>query len=87
MLSVIVSVCLSVSLSLCVCGVYRLHMLMESHEILSIIMASLIHDYDHPGYNNQFIIASQDPLAYVSHPLVFAGTEKMDVVILSLMCL
>jgi len=30
-------------------------------EIFSLIVASLIHDYDHPGKNNQFHIASQDP--------------------------
>jgi len=32
-------------------------------EVLALIVASLIHDYDHPGRTNQFHIATRDPKA------------------------
>ena len=30
---------------------------------MSILLAAAIHDYDHPGYTNAFLIAKGDPLA------------------------
>jgi len=36
---------------------------MEKYEVLSLLLAAAIHDYDHPGYTNNFLIATHDPLA------------------------
>jgi len=32
-------------------------------EKLAILMAAAIHDYDHPGYSNNFLVKTRDPLA------------------------
>lgn len=31
--------------------------------MLSLFVAAAIHDYDHPGVNNNFLIATRDPIA------------------------
>ena len=36
---------------------------LEPCEVMSILLAAAIHDYDHPGYTNAFLIAKGDPLA------------------------
>jgi hypothetical protein len=34
-----------------------------SFEVYGMLLACTIHDYDHPGVNNAFLINSRDPLA------------------------
>jgi 3'5'-cyclic nucleotide phosphodiesterase len=34
-------------------------------EQLSLYIAAAIHDYDHPGVNNNFLIATRDPIALI----------------------
>ena len=36
---------------------------MDNLDLFSMILASAIHDYEHPGYNNMFLINSSHPLA------------------------
>lgn len=36
---------------------------MNPGEVLSILLAAAIHDFDHPGYTNSFLIATGHPLA------------------------
>ena len=36
---------------------------LEQCEVMSILLAAAMHDYDHPGYTNAFLIAKGDPLA------------------------
>ena len=32
-------------------------------EVLAALVAAVIHDVDHPGRNNQFLVVTEDPLA------------------------
>lgn len=36
---------------------------LKKHDILSIFVADIVHDYEHPGYSNQFVIRTKHPLA------------------------
>ena len=40
-----------------------LPMLLTMQDMLSLILACLIHDYDHPGFNNAFLVNTNDPKA------------------------
>ena len=37
---------------------------MDHTEYLAIIVAGACHDHDHPGYNNVYMVDSQDEIAY-----------------------
>lgn len=37
--------------------------ILTDEELLALVTASIIHDYDHPGRNNNFLISTSDPLA------------------------
>ena len=41
----------------------NLRRFLKKHDILSIFVADIIHDYEHPGYSNQFVIRTKHPLA------------------------
>lgn len=36
---------------------------LKKGDILASFLANIIHDYEHPGYNNQFIVRTKHPLA------------------------
>lgn len=36
---------------------------LKKHDMLAAFVADLIHDYEHPGYSNQFVIRTKHPLA------------------------
>jgi len=36
---------------------------LKKHDMLAVITACLIHDFEHPGYSNQFVIRTKHPLA------------------------
>lgn len=36
---------------------------LKKHDIFSAFIACLMHDYEHPGYSNQFIVRAKHPLA------------------------
>jgi hypothetical protein len=35
----------------------------KKHDLLAAFVADIIHDYEHPGYSNQFVIRTKHPLA------------------------
>ena len=36
---------------------------LKRHDVFGGFIACLIHDYEHPGYSNQFIVRAKHPLA------------------------
>ena len=36
---------------------------LRKHDLLAAVTACLIHDFEHPGYSNQFVIRTKHPLA------------------------
>ena len=46
---------------------------LEMYEILAMLLAAAIHDFDHPGCTNNFLIATGDPLGlfYLSSTTFF----------------
>ena len=59
---------------------YFLHTSMKSYttdlEILGLIVASLIHDYDHPGRTNQYHITVRDPKAILYNDRAVLGQTE-----------
>ena len=41
----------------------EIHKTLKRHDIFGIFIACLMHDYEHPGYSNQFIVKAKHPLA------------------------
>ena len=40
-----------------------IHKHIKRHDMFGVMIACLIHDYEHPGYSNQFIVRAKHPLA------------------------
>jgi len=36
---------------------------LKKHDVIAAFIACLLHDYEHPGYSNQFIVRAKHPLA------------------------
>lgn len=36
---------------------------LKRHDVFAAFVACLLHDYEHPGYSNQFIVRAKHPLA------------------------
>jgi hypothetical protein len=36
---------------------------MKLHQVFASFLANLFHDYEHPGYTNQFVVRTKHPLA------------------------
>ena len=36
---------------------------LKRHDVFAAFIACLLHDYEHPGYSNQFIVRAKHPLA------------------------
>ena len=36
---------------------------LKKHDYLASFIACMIHDYEHPGYSNQFVVRTKHPLA------------------------
>jgi len=36
---------------------------MKKLDVFSVFVANVIHDYEHPGYSNQFIVRTKHPIA------------------------
>lgn len=45
---------------------------MKKIDVFSVFVANMIHDYEHPGYSNQFIVRTKHPLAirYSDHAVL-----------------
>lgn len=44
-------------------GNLQTHAQLKSLDIFSVFIANLIHDYEHPGFTNQFIVRTKHPIA------------------------
>ena len=44
----------------------------KRHDLLAVYVANIIHDFEHPGYTNQFVIRTKHPLAirYSDHSVL-----------------
>ena len=64
---------------MCACGLFQS---LPPIEALALLVSAIVHDVDHPGVNNLFLVNSQDPLAFAyndtsvleNHHLVTAFT-------------
>lgn len=43
--------------------VRSLKTLVQKHDIFAVFVANIIHDFEHPGYSNQFIVRTKHPIA------------------------
>ena len=41
----------------------NLQVQLKKLDVFSVFVANMIHDYEHPGYSNQFIVRTKHPLA------------------------
>jgi len=41
----------------------NLQTLIKKLDVFSIFVANIIHDYEHPGYSNQFVVRTKHPIA------------------------
>jgi hypothetical protein len=41
----------------------NLNKTMKKEDLLTMFLADMIHDYEHPGYVNQFVVRTKHPLA------------------------
>ena len=37
--------------------------LVQKHDVFAVFVANIIHDFEHPGYSNQFIVRTKHPIA------------------------
>ena len=41
----------------------NLVLLIKKLDVFSVFLANIIHDYEHPGYSNQFVVRAKHPIA------------------------
>lgn len=48
-------------------------------ELLAVLLAAVIHDHDHPGKNNGFLVATENPLAILYNNRWVASSSSSPV--------
>lgn len=38
---------------------------LTDNDVLAVVLAAILHDYEHPGYNNNYMVASRSELTHI----------------------